>query len=96
LQNELGAQRQAVPVSLSLSAGWSGRDPAALEKHAAEVEAPGIRRPASTPIFVRVASAQPITGAVIEAIGKTSGGEVEYAGHKIAHKYRTTSLSVLG
>jgi hypothetical protein len=96
LQNELGAQRQAVPVSFSLSAGWSERDSVALEKHAAEVEAPGIRRPASTPIFDRVASAQPIAGSVIEVIGKTSGGAVEYAGRKIAHKYQTTSLSVLG
>ena len=37
-------------------AGWTGRDVAALEKHIRELEAIGVKRPKSTPIFYRVAA----------------------------------------
>ena len=36
-------------------AGWTGRDVAALEKHIRELEAIGVKRPKTTPIFYRVA-----------------------------------------
>lgn len=81
LQNGSGAVPQAVEavlVAQAVVAGWTGRDPAAVEKHIIELEALGVRRPASTPIFYRVASARLTTDRVIEASGTSSGGEVEY------------------
>jgi hypothetical protein len=68
----------------------------AVEKHVAEVEALGIRRQVSNPLFDRVASARPITDAVIGTTGNASGGKVEYPGRKVARKYQTISLSVSG
>jgi len=59
-------------------AGWTGRDPAAVEKHIRELEALGVKRPASTPIFYRVAAARLSTGDEIEVSGEKSGGEVEF------------------
>src|SRR3954468_2258849 len=58
-------------------AGWTGRDQAALEAHIRELEALGIARPKSTPIFYRVAAALLTTADVIEVIGGDSSGEVE-------------------
>ena len=59
-------------------AGWTGRDPVAVEKHIRELEAIGVKRPASTPIFYRVSAARLTTDEMIEAVGETSGGEVEF------------------
>ena len=43
-------------------AGWTGRNVAALEAHIKELEALGVKRPKSVPIFYRVA-AQLLTNA---------------------------------
>jgi hypothetical protein len=86
-QNGSGPQAVAVSVDQTVVAGWTGRDPAAVEKHILELEALGIRRPASTPIFYRVASARLTTDGVIEVCGAASGGEVEYL--LLGHKGRT-------
>src|SRR5665213_3585677 len=53
-QSGSGLQDNFVPVTQTVVAGWTGRDPAAVEKHIVELEALGIRRPVSTPIFYRV------------------------------------------
>ena len=78
LESGVGAQHEAVTVTQLVVAGWTGRDPAAVEKHIVELEALGVARPASTPIFYRVASARLTTNGVIEATGENSGGEAEY------------------
>ena len=48
------------PLTLAIDkaviAGWTGRDPVARDKHIAELEAIGIARPASTPIYYRVSA----------------------------------------
>jgi hypothetical protein len=49
-----------------------------VEKHIAELEALGVRRPATTPIFYRVSAARLNTATEIEAVGVHSGGEVEF------------------
>jgi hypothetical protein len=67
-----------VAINTAVIAGWTGRDPVAVEKHIVELEALGVKRPASTPIFYRVAAARLTTGNEIEASGTQSGGEVEY------------------
>jgi hypothetical protein len=77
LQSRNGTEERAVTVAACVVAGWTGRDQAALEHHIAELEAMGVKRPASTPIFYRVAAARLTTDAVIEVVGEASSGEVE-------------------
>lgn len=58
-------------------AGWTGRDVAAMEAHIAELEAIGVKRPKSTPLFYRVAANLLTTAPAIEVAGTASSGEVE-------------------
>jgi Protein of unknown function (DUF2848) len=67
-----------VAIDQAVVAGWTGRDAAAVEKHIRELEALGVKRPATTPIFYRVSAARLTTGDTIEAVGEASGGEVEF------------------
>src|ERR1700716_204949 len=59
-------------------AGWTGRDPVARDKHIAELEAIGIARPASTPIYYRVGARRLTTADSIEVSGSETSGEVEF------------------
>ena len=67
-----------LPIDQAVIAGWTGRDPVARDKHIAELEAIGIARPATTPIYYRVASRRLTTAATIEVSGGDSSGEVEF------------------
>ena len=58
-------------------AGWTGRDVVALEKHIRELEAIGVKRPKTTPIFYRVAAALLTSDNAIEVLGDQSSGEAE-------------------
>jgi hypothetical protein len=58
-------------------AGWTGRDVAALEKHIRELEAIGVKRPKTTPIFYRVAASLLTSDNTIEVLGDQSSGEAE-------------------
>jgi hypothetical protein len=69
---------QAFEIEAAVIAGWTGRDPAAVKKHIEELKALGVREPASTPIFYRVAASRLTTATQIEASGTDSGGEVEF------------------
>lgn len=71
-------QPQDVLVRQAVIAGWTGRDRAAVEHHIAELELLGVKRPASVPVFYRVAAARLTTDAEIEASGPHSSGEVEF------------------
>jgi hypothetical protein len=59
-------------------AGWTGRDRAAQEKHIAELELLGVRRPPTTPVYYRASAARVTTSDSIEATGNDSSGEVEF------------------
>jgi hypothetical protein len=59
-------------------AGWTGRDRVAQEKHIAELELLGVRRPPATPVYYRVSSFRLTTSDSIEAAGNDSSGEVEF------------------
>jgi hypothetical protein len=78
LENSGAATAREVGIDDAIVAGWTGRDAAAVEKHITELEALGVRRPATTPIFYRVAAARLTTAAEIEVVGAHSGGEVEF------------------
>jgi hypothetical protein len=74
-----GARSQlTLPIRQAVIAGWTGRDPVARDKHIAELEAIGIARPASTPIYYRVAARRLTTADSIEVSGGESSGEVEF------------------
>jgi uncharacterized protein DUF2848 len=76
------AQGTTTPLTLAIDqaviAGWTGRDPVARDKHIAELEAIGIARPATTPIYYRVSARRLTTEDQIEVCGGDSSGEVEF------------------
>ena len=78
----IDAQGTTTPLMLAIDqaviAGWTGRDPVARDKHIAELEAIGIARPASTPIYYRVSARRLTTEDSIEVSGTESSGEVEF------------------
>jgi len=78
----IDAQGTTTPLTLAIDqaviAGWTGRDPVARDKHIAELEALGIARPASTPIYYRVAARRLTLADSIEVSGGDSSGEVEF------------------
>jgi hypothetical protein len=78
LHDNAAVIRRDIGIDDLIVAGWTGRDAAAVEKHIRELEALGVKRPASTPIFYRVAAARLTTGTEIEVVGGGSGGEVEF------------------
>jgi len=59
-------------------AGWTGRNTEALEAHIKELEAIGVKRPKTVPIFYRVAYSLLTTAASIEVMADKSSGEVEF------------------
>jgi Protein of unknown function (DUF2848) len=72
-----GAAPVAAGIGELVIAGWTGRDRAAMEAHMAELEAIGIARPKSAPIFYRVAASLLTTDSEIQVAGTESSGEVE-------------------
>jgi hypothetical protein len=78
----IDAQDTTTPLTLAIDqaviAGWTGRDPVARDKHIAELEAIGIARPATTPIYYRVSARRLTTTDSIEVCGGNSSGEVEF------------------
>jgi hypothetical protein len=59
-------------------AGWTGRSIEAVEAHIRELEAIGVRRPRSVPLFYRVAASNLTCEPRVEVVGRTSSGEVEF------------------
>lgn len=78
LESKTGRSPLTLTVTQAVIAGWTGRDPVARDKHIAELEAIGIARPASTPIYYRVAARRLTTATSIEVSGGDSSGEVEF------------------
>jgi hypothetical protein len=78
LEGKAGPTRRNVEVDRLVIAGWTGRDKAALEKHIAELEAIGVKRPSSVPIFYRASTARLTIDDSIEVLGEASSGEVEF------------------
>src|ERR1700686_2152811 len=68
----------SVTIGQAVIAGWTGRDAEAVEKHIKELEALGVKRPDTTPIFYRVGAARLTTDASIEVLGEQLSGEVEF------------------
>ena len=73
-----GEKSISVEVKDLVIAGWTGRNKDAMEKHMAELEAIGIQRPKTAPIFYRVSANLLTQNKVISVVGEDSSGEVEY------------------
>ncbi len=73
-----GVVARALEISTLIIAGWTGRDPAAVEHHIRELEALGVKRPATVPIFYRVSAARLTTDTSVQVLGEKSSGEVEF------------------
>ena len=73
-----GAVPLTLPIEQAVIAGWTGRDPIARDKHIAELEAIGIARPATTPIYYRCSARRLTQEDSIEACGEDSSGEAEF------------------
>ena len=71
-------ETRSIVLNSAIIAGWTGRDPVAREKHIAELEALGVARPSSTPIYYRVSRSLLTTAGQIEVVGNSSSGEVEF------------------
>jgi hypothetical protein len=76
LRLRLAGRDTTVTVETAIVAGWTGRDRLAVEEHIAELEALGVQRPSSSPIFYRVSASRLTTAGEIEA-PPVSSGEVE-------------------
>lgn len=68
---------KAATVENLIVAGWTGSNAAALEAHISELEALGVPRPKSTPVFYRVAASLLTQAEAIQVVGDASSGEAE-------------------
>ena len=73
---KISAQRTS--IGQLVIAGWTGRDPVAVEKHVRELEEIGVPRPKRTPIFYRVGASLLTTAEEIQVAGGDASGEVEF------------------
>jgi len=78
LHGDGALERRNVEIDRLVIAGWTGRDHAAVEQHIAELEALGVKRPATTPIFYRASATRLTTADAIEVLGDASSGEAEF------------------
>ena len=76
-QTGAGEEALSAAVDALVIAGWTGRNRDAMEAHIAELEAIGIARPKTVPMFYRVAAGLLTTAAEIQVSGPHSSGEVE-------------------
>ena len=76
LRLSLGDHEADISIDTVIVARWTERDRAAVERHIAELEAVGVTRPSSAPVFYRVSASRLTTASAIESPGASSG-EVE-------------------
>ena len=67
-----------VGITKVVIAGWTGRNKETMEEHMAELEAIGIARPKTAPIFYRVSADLLTQNETISVVGEESSGEVEF------------------
>ncbi|KER74015.1 hypothetical protein HR51_02760 [Burkholderia cepacia] len=73
-----GRTERAIAIDTLVIAGWTGRDTVAMEKHIRELEELGVKRPATTPVFYRVAADRLDPAPAIQVSGGQSSGEAEF------------------
>lgn len=78
VEHRTGKTVRTVTIDALVIAGWTGRDTTAMEKHIRELEALGVKRPAYTPVFYRVAADRFGPLPQIQVTGDESSGEAEF------------------
>lgn len=68
---------QSVTPRQFVIAGWTGRDAAAIDHHIDELEALGVPRPSSVPLYYRAGAALLTQSTTLEVLGPDSSGEAE-------------------
>ncbi|PLX37901.1 MAG: DUF2848 domain-containing protein [Hyphomicrobiales bacterium] len=64
-------------INQLIVAGWTGRDPEAVQHHIDELAAHGIAAPSQVPLFYRVSASLLSQSDQIEVLGEDTSGEVE-------------------
>jgi 2-keto-4-pentenoate hydratase/2-oxohepta-3-ene-1,7-dioic acid hydratase in catechol pathway len=78
LVREKESSKRKIALNRFFVAGWTGRDKAKMEEHIAELEALGVKRPGSVPVFYRVSIDRLTQRGKIQSPGNASSGEVEF------------------
>ncbi len=78
LETRSSMRNSVVLIRELVIAGWTGRDRDAVQRHIAELEALGVKRPSTTPVYYHVSAARLTTAPSIEVVGEESSGEVEF------------------
>jgi hypothetical protein len=78
LETRSSRRNCVVPIRELVIAGWTGRDRDAVQRHIAELEALGVKRPTTTPAYYHVSAARLTTAPSIDVVGEQSSGEVEF------------------
>ena len=73
-----GRKLDLAAIKQLVIAGWTGRNVEALEAHIKELEAIGVKRPKTVPIFYRTSCSLLTTQHSIEIVGEHTSGEVEF------------------
>ncbi|AMP09931.1 hypothetical protein CAter282_2177 [Collimonas arenae] len=76
--NLVGHGPISIDVQQLVIAGWTGRDHASVEHHIQELEAIGVKRPASIPSFYRVSADLLTISPSLQVAGDESSGEAEF------------------
>ncbi|MGE0563250.1 MAG: DUF2848 domain-containing protein [Pseudolabrys sp.] len=77
-KQSLGAStRSNETIAAVTIAGWTGRDPAAVEKHIRELEELGVKRPKTVPCYYTVTPDLLTTANDVAMLGPDSSGEAE-------------------
>lgn len=76
-QSALGQDRVGIEPEVLVMAGWTGRDPAAVEAHRRELAELGVAPPSSVPMFYRMEPGLLTTAGRIQVLGPDTSGEVE-------------------
>ena len=64
-------------IGAVIIAGWTGRDPDAVEAHIRELQVLGVSRPGNVPVFYRVSAGLLTTATSVDVLGSSSSGEIE-------------------
>jgi len=78
LNFSIHGKHKAVEIHDLVIAGWTGRDANSVERHIAELEAIGVPRPRTTPIFYRPGVNLLTTSPHVDVVGTDTSGEVEF------------------
>ncbi len=64
-------------INRLIVAGWTGRDPKAVQHHIDELATLGVAPPSQVPLFYRVSTSLLVQSPEIEVLGEATSGEVE-------------------